>query len=231
MPELARFQITRRTERNRISADGQVFVYLEHTSPTALLQAVIDAVQGTDDDTATSRAVRALARGFMESDAFLDPDAPTASRGLESEVPKLDQWLTRHPEASLDDLNAMLFAAAVRLGFEDVTPETAAATIVASDEWAMFRATMGDSLVALLLGGNGATVVEGGDREKLPTHIKAARLTRWVVVCGTPSHSPGTPPPPYGTAAKRCARRRRTPASPAARAAPAARNHRGGPAG
>lgn len=184
MAELARFQITRRTERNRISADGQVFVYPDRAAPTALLQAVIDAVQGTDNDTAPSRAVRALARAFLKRKAFLDPDAPTASQGLKAEIPKLDQWLTRHPDASLDDLDAVLFAAAVRLGLKDATPETAAATIVASDKWATFRATVGDSLVSLLLGGNGATVVEGGDREEPPTHLKAARLTRWVVVCG-----------------------------------------------
>ncbi|MFC4512171.1 hypothetical protein [Streptomyces ehimensis] len=182
MAELTRFQVTRRAERRPLASSDQVLVYGKRAEPTELLGQIDEAVHGEGG----LSAVRALARQFTEGASFVDPDKTEVAPGVETEVRRLDQWLTRHPNACAEEVAAALLAAAMRLGFEEVTLETAATVITCSEKWSEFRARLGDSLVAALLAGNGGPAVTAPgkwDDGKVPV-FKASRLTRWVLVCG-----------------------------------------------
>lgn len=186
MPEVTRFRIARLPDRRLLGTPSQVPAHGARDDPTELVAAIIAALpdQGTleppDSETQQAAdanaldAIATLVRAYLDDDTFLDPDLDPVS-DADREVRRLDQWLVAGPlDPDPDDVRAQLFQAAVRIGIDPVTPETAAGEIAASEQWAGYRAQIGDSLVAALL----------APADRVMQAAKAERLTRLILVAG-----------------------------------------------
>jgi hypothetical protein len=185
--ELTRLRITRRADIERLADDDQVPVYPPGTDQTELIQAIMGAVWSGEEQ------VRGLGLAYIDSEAFVDPALVEPDDPVHAGILRLDDWLARHPSATLGDLRTWVYPVRHRDGEHEGeednpdnpdNPDEPVEEVTGTEEWNVFRARLGDSLVAAIISGKTWPPTSQSGRPYPWVAETTSVLTRFILLCG-----------------------------------------------
>jgi hypothetical protein len=200
--ELTRLRITRRADTEPLPDDGQVPVYPLGAGQTELIKGIIGALwlSGAEEQ------IRGLGLAFIDSGAFLDPAQRTTEDAVLAKIFQLDDWVARHPSATLSELTVWVSTNAVGTSNDDSDAdgrrrggrgrrrtsgdgdidgsEDSEGVLASKKTWTAFRTRLADSLVAAMISGTTWPPTSNNGRPYTWVAETTSVLTRYVLLCG-----------------------------------------------